>query len=485
MMTLSDVNAPQVRFSKLSDLVPYARNSRTHSPQQIQAIVRSMDEFGWTNLVLADSHGIVAGHGRVLAAEIIYARGDRIRFPSGQLVPAGTVPWVDCEGWTDEQRKAYIIADNRLAETAGWDLGLLRDELADLKLSDFDVTLTGFSADDILDMFAEPLAPAKDPDDVPDLPDVPYSTDGDQWILGAHRVRCGDSTSASDWGELMGGELADVVWTDPPYNTDIGGKFESLDRADGGNRRRTGGIKNDKMSDSKFLEFLLSIHACLFRIMKPGAAIYVAHADTEGLNFREAFCVSGLKLSGCLIWEKDHFVLGRADWQWKHEPILYGWKPGSAHRWFGGRKNTSIQDIGIRPPFERLDDGRWAVRSGDATLFLSGDVQVEEVAGSIFRVPKPSRSSSHPTTKPVELIERQLRCSARTNDIVVDAFGGSGSTLIAADRLGMCARLMELDPRFVDVICARYADYTGRMPVHAVTGEAFPLAVVEKLIAKK
>jgi DNA modification methylase len=211
-------------------------------------------------------------------------------------------------------------------------------------------------------------------------------------------------------------------------------------------------------------------------VMKPGAAIYVAHADTEGLNFRAAFNAAGLKLSGCLIWRKDSLVLGRSDYQWMHEPILYGWKPGSAHRWYGGRKNTTVVELGEGSPFVQQDDGSWAIRVGDRVMRVAGDVTVEESPSSIIYHEKPKRSAAHPTMKPVALVERQLKHNARTGDIVVDAFSGSGTTLMASDRLGMCARVMELDPRFVDVCVRRWQDYTGRRAIHAVTGTEFPVA---------
>jgi DNA modification methylase len=454
--------AGRLRLRNIADLVPYARNARTHSDLQVAEIAASMDEFGYTNPVLADSKGIAAGHGRVLGAEKLYAAGKKLRFPNGEELPLGTIPVLDCEGWSEAKRRAYILADNKIALNADWDLSMLKLELAELQAEGFDLSLTGFHDDEIADLFTEEAPPAdKDPDEVPELPPEPYSKPGDVWICGPHRVMCGDSLSITDWDKLMDGAQADIVWTDPPYNV----AYES---------KLAGSIKNDDMNDGQFRDFLLGAYSCLFAIMKPGAAIYVAHADTEGLNFRSAFREAGFKLSGCLIWRKNSLVLGRSDYQWMHEPILYGWKPGKNHRWFGGRKQTTIADLGDASPFERQDDGRYVVRVGARTLIVSADAMVEEAESSLIYHDKPQRSKDHPTTKPTGLIVKMLKNSARHNDIVVDAFGGSGSTMIAAEQMGMCARLMELDPKFTDVQCRRYFEFTGRHAIHAETGEPFP-----------
>lgn len=470
-MKSTNPETPQVRFSPVGALTPYARNSRTHSPSQIQAIVRSIEEFGWTNVCLADEQGIVAGHGRVLAAEIIYAKGGTIRFPNGAPVPAGMVPWIDCEGWSPEQRKAYIIGDNQTALLAGWDLDVLRSEMECLQAANFDVTLTGFSNDDLLDLFDGPVAETKDPDEVPEVPEVPYSKMGDMWVCGPHRVRCGDSTSLADWSALMQGELADLQICDPPYNV----AYEST---------LAGSIKNDNMKDRAFREFLLGFYRCSFSVLKPGAAMYVAHADSEGANFRGALKEAGFALKSCLIWIKNSLVLGRGDFHYRHEPILYATKPGAPRRWHGGRKQTTLQDFGDTPVFQRLEDGRYAITNGDSLLYVAADACVEEAPSTLLRFDKPKRSAMHPTEKPVALWERLARNNGRTNDLVVDGFGGSGTTMIMADRLGMCSRLLEFDERFVDVIAVRYANYTGRVPVHAVTGDPFPTEVIDRLTKK-
>lgn len=266
----------------------------------------------------------------------------------------------------------------------------------------------------------------------------------------------------------MGTERADLCITDPPYNV----AYES---------KLTGSIKNDDMSDVAFRAFLLDSYNAMFAMMKPGSAIYVAHADTEGLNFRSTFREAGFKLSGCLIWRKNALVLGRSDYQWMHEPILYGWKPGSRHRWHGGRKLTTIVEYGEGGPIRKLDDGRYAITVGDQVIVVSSDATVEEHLGSVIFHEKPSRSELHPTTKPIGLWEKLMRPSGRPGDIVMDPFSGSGTTLIAADRMGMIARVSELDPKFVDVAVLRWQHLTGRRAVHAVTGEEFPREGTKRL----
>jgi DNA modification methylase len=415
------------------ELKPYDRNARTHSAAQVEVIARSIREFGFTNPILLDDAGcIIAGHGRLQAA---------------QALGLDSVPTITLAGLSEAQRRALVLADNRIALDAGWDIDLLRGELADLRLEGFDLSLTGFSLEELGNLL-DPAADERDPDDAPPLPDEPVSKPGDVYVMGPHRLIVGDSTDVGVVGRLMDGAMADIVWTDPPYNV--------------GYQSAAGSIKNDDMGDKEFYDFLLGFYTATWSWMKPGAAIYVAHADTEGLNFRGAFKAAGFKLSGCIIWRKDSLVLGRSDYQWQHEPILYGWKPGSAYRWYGGRKQTTVMDLGDDGPFQRLSDGRYQITVGDHVMILGGAETVEEVVPSVIRAEKPRSSALHPTMKPVELIERMLRHNARPGDLVLDPFGGSGSTLIAADRLGMCARLIELDPKYADVIVARWEAWSGR-----------------------
>ena len=471
-----DVEIPQMTLRAVEHLAPYHRNARTHSPAQLEQLQASLLEFGWTCAVLADDMGIVAGHGRVMAAQAIYQRGEQIRFPNGAPIPIGMVPVIDCTGWSAVQRKAYILADNRIAMNAGWDTELLSLELKELEAADFDLELTGFDDAELAELLAEAVEVPEDadPDAAPAERDEVVSVPGDVWCLGAHKVCCGDATSMDDWDRLLGGERADVVWTDPPYRVNQDRKNRELDKWDGGNRAETHGIANDKLSPAAFDDFLQEAFTSLFAVMKPGSAMYVAYPDIEARSFLNAITASGLHLQSTLVWKKDRLTLGRLDWQSIHENVAYSYKKGSAHRWYGGRKNTSVIDLGDGSPFARMEDGRYQIKVGDSVLVVSADAMVEEHPSSVLYEPRPSSSGLHPTQKPTALIERMLKQSARHGDIVVDGFGGSGSTLIAADRLGMSARIMELNPRFADVICRRYWHFTGRRPVHAVTGEEFP-----------
>ncbi len=460
-----DVIIPQIKLRPIESLVDYERNSRTHSKAQIEQLKALMLEFGFTNAVMVDEKGIVAGHGRRAALADLYKSGLQVKFPNGTPIPIGMVPTIDCSGWTAEQRKAYIIADNASALNAGWDENLLALELKELEDAGFDLSLTALpeqSLDELLASLMDPNSdPDRDPEAVPDIPNEPVSVLGDIWICGPHKIGCMDSTSIEAWDRLMGNERADLCLTDPPYNvayeSDLAGK-----------------IKNDDMGDAQFREFLLGAYNAMFAMMKPGAPIYVAHADTEGLNFRSTFREAGFKLSGCLIWRKNSLVLGRSDYQWMHEPILYGWKPGSRHRWHGGRKLTTIVEYGENGPITKMADGRYAITVGDQVLVVSGDAMIEEHPQSVIFHEKPSRSELHPTTKPVGLWEKLIRPSGRPGDIIMDPFSGSGNTLIAADRMGLIARVSELDPKFVDVAVRRWEMLTGRRAVHAETGELFP-----------
>lgn len=431
----------------LERLVPYARNARTHSAAQVDQIAASMQEWGWTNPILVDeAGGVIAGHGRLLAA---------------QKLGLADAPVLVAVGWSEAQKRAYVIADNKLAMNAGWDEALLRSELDGLRADGIDLGLVGFSADDLLDLFGV-VRPGPDPDAVPEVGATAVSAPGDVWVMGPHRLVVGDACDVGVYGPLLEGALADVVWTDPPYNVAY--------------KAKAGAIKNDDLSDGAFAEFLRAAYAGLWTAMKPGAVIYVAHADTEGLNFRRAFRDAGFKLSGCIIWRKDALVLGRSDYQWQHEPILYGWKPGSAHRWYGGRKQTTIMELGDGSPFKQLPDGRWQIQVGERTLVVEGEAKVDELVSSVMREPRPRRSEAHPTMKPTALIERMLKHSARSGDLVLDPFGGSGSTLVAADRLGMSSRLVELDPLYADVIVRRWQDYSGRKASLASDGRPFEAA---------
>ena len=436
----------QIETWPLDRLRPYARNAKIHGTDQVAKIAASMAKFGWTvPCMVADDGELIAGHGRVLAA---------------RKLGLTDVPCIRLAHLTETQKRAYIIADNKLALNAGWDDSMLRLEMSALDDLGFDLELTGFDDVEVAALLSESTAVGlTDPDDAPSVADA-ISKNGDLWVLGVHRVRCGDSTVIQDIEDLMGGLFADGCWTDPPYNV----AYES---------KLAGKIKNDDMSDDKFRAFLTDAFVTAYAVMKPGAPIYIAHADTEGLNFRGAFKDANFKISGCLVWAKNSLVLGRSDYQWQHEPILYGWRPGAAHRWYGGRKQTTLLQLG-GSIFTQNEDGTVTANIGGESIVISGEnLKATIAAPTIFRCEKPKRSSEHPTMKPVDLISRMLRNSTREGDVVLDLFGGSGSTLIACEMLGRQARLCELDGRFVDVIVKRWQEFTGKQATLEADGRTF------------
>ena len=442
-------NKNNIENLKAADLIPYAMNSRTHSAAQISQIAASIKEFGFTNPVLIDSkNGIIAGHGRVLAA---------------QKLKIEEVPCLRLGHLSDSQKRAYVIADNKLATNAGWDEETLKAEMNRLVEDGFDVSLTGFDEgeiDELSGIIETEVEGLTDQDDVDEAPEAPTCKPGDIWILGQHRIMCGDSTSCTAIKKLMKGELADACWTDPPYNVDYEGT--------------AGKIKNDNMEDETFYNFLHDAVLATANNMKDGGSIYVAHADTEGYNFRKAFIQANFKLSGCLIWVKPSLVLGRSDYQWRHEPILYGWKKGEAHFWKGGRKNTTVIEATDDCPVIVESDEKITFRIGERIYAIEGiGMTIEGHESSIIRMDKPKKSEMHPTMKPVQLINDMIKNSSKPGDTILDPFGGSGSTLIACEKSGRAARIMELDEKFCDVIINRWQQYTGLDAIHQVTKKTF------------
>ena len=371
-------------------LVPYANNARTHSKEQILKLRSSLREFGFVNPVIIDrDYNIIAGHGRVLAA---------------QEENIAEVPCVFVDYLTEAQKKAYILADNRMAQDAGWDEEMLRVEIEALKDMAYDPLLTGFDEKELDALFATDEAKEDNFDVDEELKQPVFSQLGDLWLLGKHRVICGDSTGEEVYTRLMDGMKANLVLTDPPYNVDV--------------EETAGKIMNDNMDDSEFYNFLLSAYRCMYTNLADDGSIYVFHADTEGLNFRKAFKDAGFYLSGCCIWKKNSLVLGRSPYQWIHEPCLFGWKQKGKHLWYSDRKQTTV-----------------------------------------WEYDKPKSSPDHPTTKPVGLMAYPIKNSTMTNGIVLDPFLGSGSTLIACCETGRLCRGIELDPKFVDCIVKRYIEW--------------------------
>lgn len=379
----------------IDKLVPYVNNARTHSKEQVMKLRSSLREFGFVNPVIIDKdYGILAGHGRVMAAK-----------EEGLT----EVPCVLADYLTEAQKKAYILADNRYAQDAGWDEELLRIEIESLQGEDFDILLTGFDVAEIDDLFKEDLKDGikEDEFDVDaELNNPAITKQGDVWLLGNHRLICGDSTKAETYEILMDGKKANLIVTDPPYNVNYEGS--------------AGKIKNDNMDNTSFYQFLFDAFTNMESSLSSDGSIYVFHADTEGLNFRKAFADAGFYLSGTCIWKKQSLVLGRSPYQWQHEPCLFGWKIKGKHQWYSGRKETTIWEFD-----------------------------------------KPKKNGEHPTMKPIPLIAYPIMNSSMSNCIVLDPFGGSGSTLIACEQTNRICHTIELDEKFCDVIIKRYMEMVG------------------------
>lgn len=379
----------------IGKLIPYINNARTHSPEQIKKLRASLREFGFVNPVIIDrNYNIIAGHGRVMAAK-----------EEG----IDEVPCVYADHLTEAQKKAYILADNRMALDAGWDEEMLRVEIDSLRELEFDPMLAGFDEKELAALYADADDGAKDDDFdlTAALEKASFVEPGDIWTVGRHRLMCGDATKAEDVQKLMDGARANLIVTDPPY----GVSFKSSSGLT---------IQNDSMKNEEFYSFLLSAFKNMADVLEKGGAAYVFHADTEGLNFRRAFIDAGFHLAGCCIWVKDSLVLGRSDYQWQHEPILYGFLQNGKHFWNSDRKQTTI-----------------------------------------WNYAKPKRNENHPTSKPLDLLAYPIKNSSQENSIVIDTFGGSGSTMMACEQTGRICRMMELDPKYASVILRRFVEDFG------------------------
>ncbi len=391
----------QLEYRAVDALIPYARNAKQHSEAQVAQIAASIREFGWGAPILIDGqNNVIAGHGRLLAAR-------KLGLPEVPVVPMAHL--------TDTQRRALILADNKIGENASWEDELLGIELSELKDAGFDLGLTGFSTEEWEALIAgeEQIKDGLTDDDaVPAVAENSISQPGDLWILGEHKLLCGDATKADDYKVLLGEELVDMTFTDPPYNVNYANTAK--EKMLGKNRP----IMNDNLG-AGFGSFLFD--ACDNILTRTKGAIYIAMSSSELDTLQAAFRAAGGKWSTFIIWAKNTFTLGRADYQRQYEPILYGWRDGADHYWCGARDQ-----------------------------------------GDVWNIKKPAKNDLHPTMKPVELVERAIRNSSKTKDLVLDPFGGSGTTLIACEKTGRRARLIELDPKYVDVIVKRWEEYTGQ-----------------------
>ena len=407
----------EMQLVPLSKLVPYVNNARTHSPEQLAKLRSSLREFGFINPVIIDrDFNVIAGHGRIAAAK-----------EEGIT----EVPCVFVDYLTEAQKKAYILADNRMALDAGWDEELLRIEIESLQGADFDVSLTGFGEDEIADLFSGDGEKNEKDDDFDlsaALEKAAFVERGDIWTVGRHRLMCGDATSAEDVAALMDGKKANLIVTDPPYNV----AFKSGSGLS---------IQNDSMENGEFYTFLYNSFQNMVEHLESGGAAYVFHADTEGLNFRKAFVDAGFHLAGVCIWVKNSLVLGRSDYQWQHEPVLYGFLKNGKHPWYSDRKQTTI-----------------------------------------WNYDKPKRNKNHPTSKPLDLLGYPICNSSQENAIVLDTFGGSGSTMMACEQTNRICHMMELDEKYASVILRRYVEDTGDSEnVYVVRGgEKIPYSALVK-----
>ncbi len=398
----------KIEHKPVDQLVPYVRNARTHSDEQVSQIAGSIAEFGFVNPILVgDDNVIIAGHGRLMAAH---------------KMGLENVPVIYLSHLSEVQRRALVLTDNKLAENAGWDEDLLRLELEDLQAQDFDLELTGFDFDEIDRLLNADTEPAGniDDDDIPETPDAPISKPGDLWLLGNHRLLCGDATVLGDVERVLDGGLADLTFCDPPYNVDYAG---------GASRKTDRRIENDNLGN-EFEAFLYD--ACVNIVSVTKGGIYICMSSSELHTLQKAFVDAGGHWSTFIIWAKNRFTLGRSDYQRQYEPILYGWKEGTDHFWCGARDQ-----------------------------------------GDVWFIDRPHKNDLHPTMKPVALVERAVRNSSKSRDIVLDPFGGSGTTLIACEKAGRSGRLIEMDPKYADVIVKRWQEFTGLKATLDGDGRAF------------
>jgi DNA modification methylase len=413
------MNELQVRLCPIEQLVPYQNNARTHSEEQIAQIAASIKEFGWTNPILVGpDYVVIAGHARLAAAK-------KLGFTEVPVIVLGHL--------TEAQRLALVIADNQLALNAGWDEDLLRVELRALQAEDFDLDLVGFGESELAELLANDgdFAGHTDEDAVPEPPEVAVSVPGDLWILGSHRILCGDATQLDAIQKVMDGGLADMVFCDPPYGVAYGSSAPTR------REREKKRIKNDDLQDAAFGEFLCKASMNLLSVTK--GAVYICMSSSELHTLQKAFAAAGGHWSTFVIWAKDRFTLGRSDYQRQYEPMLYGWREGTDHFWCGARNQ-----------------------------------------GDVWFVNKPQANVLHPTQKPVELVERAILNSSKTRDTVLDPFGGSGTTLIACEKNGRQARLVELEPKYVDVVVRRWEQYTERKATLADCGREFEQVAEER-----
>lgn len=411
----------------ISQIMPYGNNAKMHSKEQVEKLKNSIKTFGFLSPCLIDkNNNLIAGHGRVMAAKEL------------ELTE---VPCICIEDLTEEQRKAYIIADNRLTELGEWDRAVLSAELAALRDTGFDIELTGFNIDDILIEeidFSEIDEAWQEADEQAETEKTPKAKPGDVYQLGKHRLMCGDATSAADVEKLREGCLMHLTVTDPPYNVDYSGHKKVREK-----------IENDCKSDGAFYSFLLAAFTNIKNSMEPGRSFYIWHASMEAVNFMSAARETGLDPRQILIWVKNSMVIGRQDYNWRHEPCIYGWTEGASHYFTEHRNLTTVFDKKLQPEEMTEQQAKDLLKN------------ILEYSTAIYEN-RPISSEQHPTMKPINLIKKQIENSSRPGERVLDLFGGSGTTLIAAEQTDRICYMMEYSPAYVDSIIERWEQFTGQ-----------------------
>lgn len=437
------LNTTKIKLSQLNPAEYNPRRRLQPGDAEYEQLKRSIETFGYVDLIIANKDGtIIGGHQRYyILLDLGYTEVDIIQLDISK-----------------EKEKALNLALNKIS--GEWDDEKLKDLLKDLDLGGFDIEVTGFTHNELNDLIEALEIPETVEDDNFDVQEeyeaieTPRTKRGDVYILGNHRLMCGDSTIQEDVDTLMDGEQADLVVTDPPYNVNYGDKAQYLEEYLGKGHRNQSEIKNDNMDAVSFYHFLLDAFSQAYRVMREGAAIYVFHGENEGITFRTAFRDAGLKQSQCLIWEKNSFVLGRQDYQWKHEPILYGWKEGAAHYFVDDRTQDTVILTDDEIDYKHMKKQELIAYVDELHRSLKDKT-------TVIYENKPTRNDVHPTMKPTTLVGKFIKNSSQVGWRVVDLFGGSGSTLMAAEQLQRRAFIMELDEKFCDVIVHRWEEYTG------------------------
>ena len=447
--------AVELREVEIAALKPYERNAKQHSKEQVEKIGDSIRRLGFISPCLIDQDmNVIAGHGRIMAAKAI--GWDR-------------VPCIFIEGLTAEERKAYILADNRLTELGDWDMDLVQQELAALADADFDISITGFDTDLRFDDSMAQITDDGWTEDKIHAEEEPRSRIGDIYQMGNHRLMCGDSTDPDMVAALMDGAKADLMVTDPPYNIGLGGDesgaAQSMDEMSARRKRQDDGafLLNDNLGEKEFVEFLTKAMTNGKDALRDGGAFYVWYATRTTEQFLEGLRKAGLEVKQILIWVKSHFTLGRQDYQWQHEPCLYGWKEGAAHYFLDSRKQSTVIEDQL-PDLSRM-------KKADMEALLR-EIYKAEMPTDVIREAKPNVSELHPTMKPLKLIARQIRNSSEPGQTVLDLFGGSGTTLIACEQMDRRCCMMEFDPHYADVIVDRWEKMTG---LKAVKINGYPI----------